>query len=160
MVDHLPTIAEIAIVITGFAGLIVALRPADVSGSDLNAIRLRMLAAQTILLMFLCFLPSYLGDILAAPEPDVWQWANGLMGVSYTMLASWRVVSQLRSGTPIPPMLFISLLLYAVLVLFCALNAFGYLQHIGAVIYLTGIVLGLFTSCLNFLLLLFPPVRD
>jgi len=47
MLNTLPTIAEIAIVITGFVGLAVAIRPSLLSAKGVDGIRLRMHIAQT-----------------------------------------------------------------------------------------------------------------
>jgi hypothetical protein len=160
VVEQLPTVGEIAIVIAGFAGLVVTLRPTDASGTGLNAVRLRLLTVQTVVLMFLSFLPSYLSEISNLTQINTWKWANGAMVVVFVAIIVWRLSEQFSlsqdDNGPMPPALVIAISLFGVQVIFCTVHFFGYIPDAGIVIFLTGVMLNLFTSCVVFILLLFP----
>ena len=88
MNETLSTIGEIAIVITGFAGLIVTLRPDYLSKRTLGNTRLRLLISQTLLLLFLCFLPAVFELIDPSKQ---WLYALSVMAVGILAINFWRV---------------------------------------------------------------------
>ena len=161
MLNTLPTIAEIAIVITGFVGLAVAIRPTLLSTKGVDGIRLRLQIAQTLTLMFLCLLPSLIIEIQAEPTLEPWPAANGVMAILLVGLTVWRVRAQAsvsdrgKSGP-----LIVGVVVYIPIIIGCGLNAFGILGRHGSAIFYAGILVQLLTSSANFVLLLFAATEE
>ena len=161
MLNTLPTIAEIAVVITGFVGLVVAIRPTLMSTNGVDGIRLRLQIAQTLTLMFLCLLPSFIIEIQSEPTLGPWPAANGVMAILLVGLTAWRVRAQSaasdrgRSGP-----LILGVVLYIPIIVGCGLNAVGILERHGSAIFYAGILVQLLTSSANFVLLLFATTEE
>lgn len=158
MLDVLPTIGEIAIVITGFSGLIVALRPSILADQGVDGIRVRMLVLQTFLLLFLCFVPFFVHEIPGVEGPAVWSVSCAVMAFSVLPVNVWRAWvyrSAPKGGSGSRLIQLVIGPLYLALIVLCLARLAGYLVGFGQLIYLGGIMLMLLTSCLNFVLLLF-----
>ena len=156
MLNTLPTIAEIAIVITGFVGLAVAMRPSLLSAGGVHGTRLRLHIAQTLTLMFLCLLPSYLIELRVDPAVEPWPAANGIMGTLQAGIMAWRVRAQPSSSDRASSgPLILAVSLYVPIIIACFANAAGLLEPHGSAIYYSGILVQLMTSSLLFVLLLF-----
>ena len=155
MLDTLPTIAEIAIVITGFVGLAVAVRPSLLSTQGVHGIRLRMHIAQTLTLMFLCLLPGFINEVLDSSTAEPWPISNGVMALSLTGLTVWRLQAQVSAPdrSRYGPLI-IAVVLSVPIIIGCVLNATGVIQQRGSAIFFAGILLTLLTSCGTFVLLL------
>jgi len=161
MLTTLPTIAEIAIVITGFVGLVVALRPSMLADQGANGIRLRLHILQTLTLVFLCLLPGFIQEFNLESRFEPWPIANAVMALVFAITLAWRtriqITSSDESDSGLP--LLLASALYIVVIAFCFLNALGVIESYGAPIYFAGILTNLATSCATFVLLLFG-VRD
>ena len=161
MLTTLPTIAEIAIVITGFVGLVVALRPSMLTDQGSNGTRLRLHIFQTITLVFLCLLPGFITEFGIESRLEPWPIANATMATVFAFILAWRVrvqfISQDDDDSGIS--LYLASVIYIVVIVFCCLNAIGVISSYGAPIYFAGILTNLATSCATFMLLLFG-VKD
>jgi len=160
MIEVLPTIGEIAIVIAGFSGLVIAMRPELVAENSVHGTRLRLLVAQTILLLFLCFLPYLLLEFEGNDPAIALRYSVGVMAITVGVMSTWRMRAFMRSSALDRGStgIIVSVLCgYGVLTAVCIVHFFGGLSHSGGVIYFGGILLMLLTSCGNFLLLLFVP---
>jgi hypothetical protein len=161
MLNTLPTIAEIAVVITGFVGLAVAIRPSLLSAGGVHGIRLRLHIAQTLSLMFLCLLPSFIIELRVDPALEPWPAANGIMGTVQAGLMAWRVRAQASSlGRVNSGPLIVGVSLYVPVIIACFANAAGLLETYGSAIYYSGILVQLLTSSLSFVLLLFAVAEE
>jgi hypothetical protein len=161
MLNTLPTIAEIAVVITGFVGLAVAIRPTLLSTKDVDGIRLRLQIAQTLTLMFLCLLPSFIIEIQAEPTLEPWPAANGAMAILLVGLTAWRVRAQATvsdRGKSSP--LILGVVLHIPIIVGSGLNAVGILERHGSAIFYAGVLVQLLTSSANFVLLLFATTEE
>jgi hypothetical protein len=157
MEEQLPTIAEIAVVITGFAGLVLAVRPDTVFEKSISAIWLRLLTLQTFLLLFLALIPGFLESVAEHFAINPWYWANAIMAVAFFSVTAWRFRKYMQGGRNAHTQLsfYIATGLYLMQVALCTAHLFGFAPEAGIPIYLLGILLNLFTSCYNFYLLLF-----
>ena len=157
MLTTLPTIAEISIVITGFVGLIIALRPSMITGQNANGIRLRLHVLQTITLVFLCLLPGFINEFSLVSPFDLWPVANAVMAVTFAIILAWRIRVQFAAPaiTSQSYPFILAVILYFSVIVFCGLNTLGVVDAYGAPIYFAGILTNLATSCATFVLLLF-----
>ena len=162
MLQALPTVAEIAIVIAGFVGLAVAIRPSLVSEGGIRGIWLRLHIAQTLILVFLCLVPILINEVLKDSHIELWRVGNGIMAVVFSVLAAWRIRAHFRLSLDSASVatfalkgLVVGVTLSSVVVLFCTLSATGLLDDYASAIYFTGILAVLLTSCFTFILLLF-----
>ena len=155
MGDVLPTIGEIAIVLTGFAGLIASIRPNFLNAGSLGNTRIRLLVSQTLLLLFLCFLPALFEKL----DPNkFWIYSNFVMAIAIAVLNVWRLLANRNAPAhhKSSPFIVIPVLTaYVLLVVFIVSHLFGAYPGASEFIYLCGIYLLLTTSCLNFVILLF-----
>ena len=157
--EILPTIAEIAIVITGFAGLVVSLNPHYLRPSTLGYVRVQILVSQTIMLLLLCFTPALMQRIDIEAQ---WFYANGAMATAVLGTLTWRVWTQVRTpGLNQSSSAILSVVTCVLLtqVAACIAFVFGWFADAGELIYHCGILLILTVSCLNFVLLLFSARR-
>jgi hypothetical protein len=79
--DTLLSIAEIAIAIIGFAGIVSALRPTSSHGSDaMHRLRLRLMIEGSASVMVYAFLPSVLIGVF--PEQQIWAVGSGILALT------------------------------------------------------------------------------
>src|SRR5438067_7145253 len=80
--DALGVVAQVAVTLAGFAGIVVVFRPASIHAwSALDKFRLRLLLANSALPLAF----SLLGMLLLTinpPPPAIWRWCSGVVLVS------------------------------------------------------------------------------
>ena len=99
--ETLQTIAEIAIALVGFSGIVAVLgRRSSGRWSLSERIRFRSLLEQSLLVVFLSFLPSLL---LRSTSPEAaWRLSNGLCGVAHVVLLVLGLVRWRGAGWKLP----------------------------------------------------------
>ena len=81
--DILRLIAEIAVALTGFTGIVAVLgRRARGDWSAEELLSLRVLIETSLTALFLSFAPDLL-DMAVDSEVAVWRWSNGLLGIAH-----------------------------------------------------------------------------
>jgi len=150
--DEIRTLAEIAISLAGFTGIVVALgRSSHSAYSNTNRARLRELLLTSLGVVFFAFLPTLLSG---AGLGDRWAYrASQIPFVGYHLLL---VTTFLRSVTithltlgewlTLPPALGTIFLQLA--------TSLGFLSDQLYVVYLLGLLWFLFIACTNFVVLL------
>jgi hypothetical protein len=148
----LQTIAEIAIAIVGFSGVVAVLgHRGSGKWSDTEIVRLRTLVEPGIVVLFASFLPPVLHLALASEEL-AWRISNGVLASGQLAnVVAFLVRSNRTTTTRFHHAL--------VIVTFVAmgahfLTAFGYISNF-ILVFILGLGLGMVVSTYNFLLLLF-----
>jgi hypothetical protein len=150
--DEIRTLAEIAVALAGFTGIVVALeRRSSSAHTGTNRARLRELLLASLGVVFFAFLPTLLAG---AGVDDRWAYrASQVPFVAYHVLLMalfFRSASltqlALTEWLPLPLALGTILLQLA--------TAFGLLSNQLYVVYLLGLLWFLFIACINFVLLL------
>jgi hypothetical protein len=90
----LTTLAEVAIAIAGFSGIVVALQNRTVDLSETDKLRFSALLQVSFGAVFFSFVPIVL-YLMHPSEPFVWRWSSGLWLVYIACTAAYRV-PQLR----------------------------------------------------------------
>ena len=82
-VDTLHTLAQIAIALIGFSGIVVVFgERTSARWTAEEALRLYALLAPSLTVLFCCFIPILLAALLDRPE-TVWRIANALLGLAH-----------------------------------------------------------------------------
>jgi len=93
--EALLTIAEIAIAIIGFAGIVSALRPRSSPSADtMNRLRLRLMVEASSSVMVFAFLPFILTGLVDGET--VWSLGSGVLAVASPLLVGSIYVRQRR----------------------------------------------------------------
>jgi hypothetical protein len=158
--DALATIAELAVALTGFAGLLVALRAARRPWTpiEIAAIRILLVSSVSSFAFALLPLPMLLGSLAASATWSVSALALGTFMVLLVGLGLYAVHGQgLR---PRRPLIYWSIevsgALAAAIVLLGAADAFGLR---GPASYAIGLLWLLFTAAVQFMLQIFESLR-
>lgn len=152
--EILNTIAEVAIALAGFSGVVVALGRRDSRHwSSEEILRLQTLVEPSLIALFGSFLP---GTIQIALQSDalMWRISNGVFAVMGLIgLIRFLMRARLASTTVGQRVLVVAV---AIAVVIAGLSAAGVLvQH--ELIFVGSLILALVVASYNFLLLLFPP---
>jgi hypothetical protein len=86
----LTTLAEVAIAIAGFSGIVVALQNRTVVWSEMDELRFSMLLQVSFGGVLFSFVPIVL-YLMHPSEPFVWRWSSGLWLVYIACTTAYRV---------------------------------------------------------------------
>ncbi len=95
----LTTLAEVAIAIAGFSGIVVALQNRTVDWSETDKLRFSALLQVSFASVFFSFVPIVL-YLMHPSEPFVWRWSSGLWLVYIACIVAYRVPQVLRVSAP------------------------------------------------------------
>jgi hypothetical protein len=155
--DILQTIAEVAVALTGFSGVVVVLGPrGSGSWSREDLLQLRTLVEPSLVALFGSFLP---GTLLLAvrSEPFAWRLSNGALAMlGLVALVAFARRSRLAGTTPGQRVL-VALAIFGIGALF--ITSLGLLPHY-ELTFVLGLILALIVAAYNFLLLLFSIGRE
>lgn len=156
--DTLHTIAEVGIAITGFAGIVVAIRSgsgrwAEPSFTD----PLGVLFVASLGTVFFCFVPEWLNSAIAAPD-TVWRLSLAAFGTYRLVYIALIFSSQRRAGMlDLSSWRFLIGLAIGVFQLIAAAGFLGQLQYF---LYLSGLLWGLVVALICFYSLLRGPAQE
>ena len=154
--ENLRTIAEIAIAVAGFSGVVVAFRPASRPWTDRERLRFRLLVLQSVIVLFFCFLPLLLAEG-RIDERLAGRLSNGALAMAQLSLCFYvgRGAPTLRGSRSLgslPGAIAIS----CSIALAQAIHAFGGLPAAGPFLYMLSLLFILAMSLGAFLLLAQP----
>ena len=146
--EVLLTMAQIAIGLAGFSGVVAAFsRTRDFPAPD--RVRFLMLVGGTFLVILLAFVP-FLLELGGMEEPGLWRWSSGIWLVGLVACAPLIVAGRriiLREGRPAPGWSLLTVLAIAAgATLAQAGNVVGWPYPPGVVPYLLGLLAGLIGS--------------
>ncbi len=95
----LTALAEVAIAIAGFSGIVVALQIRTVAWSETDKLRFSMLLQVSFECVFFSFVPIVL-YLMHPSEPFVWRWSSGLWLVYIACIVAYRVPQLSRVSAP------------------------------------------------------------
>ena len=95
----LTTLAEVAIAIAGFSGIVVALQNRTVDWSETDKLRFSSLLQVSFGCVFFSFLPIVL-YLMNPSEPFVWRWSSGLWLLYIACTAAYRLPQVPRVSVP------------------------------------------------------------
>ena len=153
--DTLHTIAEVGIAITGFAGIVVAIRggPDHVMKPSVTD-PLGILFFTSLGTVFFCFVPEWLHSAIAAPD-TVWRASLAAFGTYRLAYVALILNSERRGGTATPTVRRFAIgVPLGVLQL---VGAAGFLSEIQYFLYLSGLLWGLVVALISFYSLLRAP---
>jgi hypothetical protein len=155
--DTFETIAEIAIALTGFTGIVTVLGRrgrGDWSARDL--FRVKALLYWSLSTMFLAFLPTFLlglGEVVAAP----WRVAHGVFACFHSAVFVWFFREVGRTGTRLSRFAYSSLVIGALVLFAEILVACGLFQEQAPSLYLLALLWFLYLAAGSFAMILFDP---
>lgn len=151
-VDTLHTIAEVGIAITGFAGIVAAIRGAGgVASRPSVADPLGLLLGASLGTVLFCFVPEWLAAAIDSPD-TVWRASLAIYG-SYRLVYVGLAIRDWQRGVAgeAPSWMFVTGISIGVLHLIAAAGLFADFKYF---LYLSGLFWGLVISLLNFYMLL------
>ena len=154
--DTLHTIAEVGIAITGFAGIVVAIRGGSDRGVQPSVTDpLGVLFVASLGTVFFAFVPEWLESAIASPD-TVWRLSLATFGAYRLAYIGLILNAQRRGGTatPIVWRFVVGLSLGALQLV----GAVGFLSVLHYVLYLSGLLWGLVVALISFYSLLREPV--
>jgi hypothetical protein len=95
----LTTLAEVAIAIAGFSGIVVAFQNRAVDWSEMDKLRFSALLQLSFGCVFFSLVPIVL-YLMNPSEPFVWRWSSGLWLVYIACTAAYRVPQLPRVSAP------------------------------------------------------------
>ena len=95
----LTTLAEVAIAIAGFSGIVVALQNRTVDWSETDKLRFSALLQVSFGCVIFSFVPIVL-YLMHPSEPFVWRWSSSLWLVYIACTAAYRVPQLPRVSAP------------------------------------------------------------
>jgi hypothetical protein len=156
-IDTLHTIAEVGIAITGFAGIVAAIRGREgVSGRPSVADPLAGLLGASLGTVFFCFVPEWIHAATASPDA-VWRASLAICG-SYRLVYIGLIFRALRggAGAQTTPRWTIQAAGVSLGVLHLVAAA-GFFSDFHYFLYLSGLLWGLVISLFHFSTLLLGP---
>lgn len=155
--DTLHTIAEVGIAITGFAGIVVAIRGARGRGGQPTVTDpLGVLFVASLGTVFFCFVPEWLHSAITAPD-TVWRASLAAFGIYRLAYIALILSAQRRGATETPgSWRFLVGVSLGVLQLAGAAGFFADFQYF---LYLSGLLWGLAVALISFYWLLQEPAR-
>jgi len=154
--DVLQTLAEVAITLTGFIGLILVFqRRGDSSYDKAHANTMFHLLGGSLCVLGLSLLPLLLQPAFE-DSLTVWRICNPLMGISQAIGATRGLLEYRRGETRIPfkAVVILSAGAYLLFAITCAI-ALGYLPSFAALVYLLGLGWILVVAITSFISLVF-----
>ena len=152
--DELRTLAEIAVALAGFTGIVVALeRRSAPSHSGTNRARLRELLLSSLGVAFFAFMPTLLSGFSGDDR-----WAYRVSQVPFAAYHVLLMVLFFRSATIIQLAMteWLTLPLGLGTILLQLATALGFFSNQLYVVYFLGLLWLLFIACINFVVLLLP----
>ncbi len=151
----LTALAEVAIAITGFSGIVVALDRSDQPWSELEKTRLTMLLEVSISCVFFSFLPVlfYMAEL---SPPSIWFWSSGLWLVHIFVVFVYRLrqFPRLRNRDEEPSVR----LVYLFMLVTSGISIVAQVANVGWLMspwpHLLAVLQGLLFSCIFFVRLL------
>lgn len=162
--ETLRTLAEVAVALTGFTGIVAVLgRRAGGEWSPLELLRLRMLLETSLGVLFLSLIPVLILTLRPSQE-SLWRVGNSLQGLVHLggAVLLYLRVSRLDPAQWPPEERWLTALFAPLSVIVIAAQggaALGLLPGYGAFVYLLGLVYLLALAALHFVLLLVPERR-
>jgi hypothetical protein len=162
--EILLTVAEIAIAIIGFAGIVTALRgETSESAGSLHRLRLRIMVEGSASVMLLAFLPLLLSGLFEGSS--VWAVASGVLAVSSPVYVYSVIVRQRRifgGKTLEETLLFDSFLVFlaAVVEVILIFNTLGLFFEPKFEVYLLGVLLPLAAAVAMFVRAIFSATDE
>lgn len=159
--ETLRTLAEVAVALTGFTGIVAVLgRRAGGEWSPLELLRLRMLLETSLGVLFLSLLPVLLLTLRPSQE-TLWRVSNSLQGLLHLggALVLYRRVSRLEPSQWPPEERWLTATFAPVSLAILAAQAgaaLGCLSSYESFVYLLGLMYFLALAALHFVLLLVP----
>jgi hypothetical protein len=151
----LTAIAEVAIAIVGFSGIVVVLDRSEVPWSKLDSARLSMLLQISIACVFWSFAPIllHLADVSAA---SIWFWSSGLW-IAFTLAGIGvrvRTLSQLEIRDQDPSVRWLLAFMFSTLAMSVAVQAVNVAWLMAPWPHVFAMLQGLLVACLFFVRLL------
>jgi hypothetical protein len=163
--ETLRTLAEVAVALTGFTGIVAVLgRRAGGEWTPLELLRLRMLLETSLAVLFLALLPLLL-QALRPSEASLWRVGNGVQALVHAggaAVLSLRVSRLEPSQWPSEERWLTAAFAPASLLVFAGqvAVALGALTRDGYFVYLLGLVYFVALAAVHFVLLLVPDRRE
>jgi hypothetical protein len=157
----LTTLAEVAIAIAGFSGIVVALDRSEGPWSELDRVRLSMLLQVSISCVFWSLLPIFLNVAEVVPA-SIWFWSSAMWLVYIFVVLGYRLrrqlpnLGQLDEDTSVRPVLAFILFTVTVSIILQIANV-GWLMAPWP--YVLAVLEGILVSCLFFVRLLSRVVK-
>jgi hypothetical protein len=147
-VDTLHTIAEVGIAITGFAGIVAAIRGgADIARKPSVVDPLGLLLGTSLATVFFCFVPEWLNAAIASP-PAVWRLSLGVYG-TYRLAYIALILNARRRGAETSGPIWMAFAGTSVGILHLV-GAAGFLTDFHYFLYLSGLLWGLVIALMSF----------
>lgn len=158
--DILMAIAQVAATFIGFAGVVFAVGRASQNGvSSPERTALIHLLLPSIAVLFLAFAPLVASAGFTS-QPRIWRISNGLLGAIHLLLIANATRAAMRSRLLEPvPLRFILIPGGYLAVAANVAVVLGFVQELGAMIYIAGLVWFLFVSSVQFVMLIFLNAR-
>jgi hypothetical protein len=151
--DTLSTIAEVAVALAGFTGVVAVLGRRSSGGwSAEELLQLRALVETSLTVFFVSFVPAILSSVVDS-EAAVWRWSNGVLAVAHLANLASFFLRTTRGAAPTVGQR-ISGVFGAAFVLLHLTAAVGILAWAAPLVVL-GLLGLLFVAAQNFVLLLF-----
>ena len=151
-------VAEIAIALTGFTGVVVALGRRDlIDRSPSERFFLRALVYWSLGTLFLSFLPAGLSGLAPA---TAWRIAHSTFLVFHTAVFVWFFRHTRQLAIPASPFGRVAVILGFGVILAEASVAFGFVLRAAPYLYLLALVWFLFLGATMFFVLRFPQLPD
>jgi hypothetical protein len=156
LLGTLEAIAQIAIALTGFTGIVVALGERELGDwTPVDRFLLRALLYWSLGTMFLALLPSGLSTVRALPEP--WRVAHGIFALFHAAVFIWFFRERSRLAWPPTRSTEKAILTVGSGVLLAEiLVALGFLANLAPFLYLVALLWFLFLATSAFIELVFP----
>jgi hypothetical protein len=150
--DTLHTIAEVGIAITGFAGIVAAIRGGPDSAMQPSVTDpLGVLFVASLGTVFFCFVPEWLHSAIASPDA-VWRASLAAFG-TYRLAYIVLILNAQRRGGAATPVIW-RFLIGSSLGVLQLVGAVGFLSDFQYFLYLSGLLWGLVVALISFYLLL------
>lgn len=158
-VDTLHTIAEVGIAITGFAGIVAAIRRgADRAAQPSVSDPLGVLLGASLGTVFFCFVPEWLNSAIATPDV-VWRVSLAAYG-TYRLAYIALILNAQRGGAVANPIAWRRFTVGVPLGVLQLVAAAGFLGDFQYFLYLTGLLWGLAVASISFYTLLRDHTRE
>jgi hypothetical protein len=149
------TVAQIAITLTGFTGVVVAFGRGELrEWSPEETFFLQALLSWSLGTMFLALVPSGLSALSALHEP--WRAAHGLFALFHGGVFLWWYRAAQRIGLPTTAGSIAAIAVGAVILAGEILVALGLLGGVAATLYLVALLWFLLLGAIMFIALVFP----
>ena len=163
--ENLRSMAEVAVSLTGFTGIVVALgKRSHGSWTKLELLRLKMLLITSLAVLFFSLLPLALSGLNFSGE-RIWMISNATLAISHLLgliitglLARKMDISEWTASEKKVELIFSVIILPISLSLIICQSAFifHYFRAYGFILFYLGLIYFLILSAIHFILLLLP----